>query len=84
MVVLITDFAQYSSYITSSREHSQVSDSKPVELNLSFFIRQLNERRSAKRRSAAKHLRKMADPKACSPLLAALKDELRDQRTWET
>jgi hypothetical protein len=48
------------------------------------MILQLKDRASAKRRSAAKHLRKMEDPTAGPALLEALKHELRDERTWET
>lgn len=39
---------------------------------------------SAKRRSAAKRLRKLRRPEAGPALLAALRDEVRDPRTWET
>jgi HEAT repeat protein len=47
-------------------------------------IAQLGDRASAKRRSAAKHLRRLADPGAGPALLAALEAELKDERTWET
>ncbi|MET8168490.1 HEAT repeat domain-containing protein [Streptomyces sp. NPDC005329] len=47
-------------------------------------IRQLQDRSSAKRRSAAKRLRKLGDPSAGPALLEALKNEVRDSRTWET
>ncbi|MFE5664244.1 HEAT repeat domain-containing protein [Streptomyces niveus] len=47
-------------------------------------IRQLQDRSSAKRRSAAKQLRKLGDPNAGPALLEALKNEVRDSRTWET
>ncbi|MFD4766286.1 hypothetical protein [Streptomyces niveus] len=47
-------------------------------------IRQLQDRSSAKRRSAAKRLRKLGDPYAGPALLEALKNEVRDSRTWET
>ena len=39
---------------------------------------------SAKRRSAAKALRKLADPSAGPALLEALQNELSDARTWGT
>lgn len=52
--------------------------------DLEKMIAQLKDRSSAKRRSAAKHLRKMGDPTAGPALLEALKHELRDERTWET
>ncbi|MET8978952.1 HEAT repeat domain-containing protein [Streptomyces sp. NPDC004539] len=47
-------------------------------------IDQLQDRRSAKRRSAAKRLRELGDPSAGPALLEALKNEVRDTRTWET
>ncbi|MFJ2745085.1 HEAT repeat domain-containing protein [Streptomyces sp. NPDC087440] len=47
-------------------------------------ISQLQDRSSAKRRSAAKRLRRLGDPSAGPALLQALKNELRDSRTWET
>ena len=45
---------------------------------------QLSDSKSAKRRSAAKKIRKSGDPDAGPALLAALQKELEDQRTWET
>ena len=45
---------------------------------------QLTDSKSAKRRSAAKKIRKSADPDAGEALLTALKTELEDLRTWET
>ena len=45
---------------------------------------QLSDSKSARRRSAAKKLRKSGDPDSGPALLVALKNELRDQRTWET
>ena len=48
------------------------------------IVAQLGDRKSAKRRSAAKKLRKLKDVDAGSSLLAALKSELNDSRTWET
>ncbi|MFD7785466.1 HEAT repeat domain-containing protein [Streptomyces nojiriensis] len=47
-------------------------------------IRQLQDRSSAKRRSAAKRLRKLGDSYAGPALLEALKNEVRNSRTWET
>jgi HEAT repeat protein len=43
----------------------------------------LSHSQSKKRVSGAKRLRKLGDPAAGSALLAALRDELRDPRTWE-
>lgn len=48
------------------------------------LIGQLQSPRSAKRRSAAKKLRKLGEPSAGPALLDALKHELPDPRTWET
>ncbi len=48
------------------------------------LIRLLSDKASARRRSAAKRLRKLKDPKAGPALLAALENEVRDPRTWET
>ncbi len=45
---------------------------------------QLSDSKSAKRRSAAKKIRKSGDPDAGPALLPALQKELEDQRTWET
>lgn len=44
----------------------------------------LTDKRSPKRRSAAKRLRKLGDPSAGPALLEALQQEVRDPRTWET
>jgi len=51
---------------------------------LEIFTAQLLSPHSAKRRSAAKKLRKLGDPVAGPALLDALKHELPDPRTWET
>ena len=48
------------------------------------LLEQLNDKKSSKRRSAAKKLRKLGDLSAGSYLLEALKKELKDVRTWET
>lgn len=48
------------------------------------LIQDLSNVRSAKRRSAAKKLRKRADPAAGPALLEALRREVKDPRTWET
>ena len=48
------------------------------------LVAQLGDPKSAKRRSAAKKLRKLGDPGAGPALLEALEKELRDRRTWET
>ena len=47
-------------------------------------LKELFAKQSAKRRSAAKKLRKLADVEAGAPLLAALRAEVDDPRTWET
>ena len=57
---------------------------KNAEVDLGAVVGQLRDRSSAKRRSAAKKLRKLADTCACPALLEALTLELGDQRTWET
>ena len=44
----------------------------------------LSHARSPKRRAAAKRLRKRGDPAAGPALAVALKEELKDDRTWET
>ena len=48
------------------------------------LIEQLNNKASAKRRSAAKKLRNLQSKDAGPALLEALKNELKDKRTWET
>lgn len=58
--------------MTTSREH------------LARMLKQLNASESKMRRSAAKWLRKAADPRAGSALLGALRREMQDARTWET
>jgi hypothetical protein len=55
-----------------------------VALDAVEAIRQLQDRSSAKRRSAAKRLRKLGDSDAGPAVLEALKNEVRDSRTWET
>lgn len=54
------------------------------DANIQPLIEQLGNKSSAKRRSAAKKLRKLKVKVAGPALLAALKIELRDKRTWET
>lgn len=51
---------------------------------LDEMISQLKDKKSAKRRSAAKKLRKLKNGDAGPFLLSALKEELKDSRTWET
>jgi len=51
---------------------------------LNELFDQLVDKKSAKRRSAAKKLRKLGDVKAGPALFAALKKEVEDPRTWET
>lgn len=48
------------------------------------IMEQLRDKKSQKRRSAAKKLRKLKDIDAGPYLLAALENELNDERTWET
>jgi HEAT repeat protein len=48
------------------------------------LVEQLKNKGSAKRRSAAKKLRKLKANKAGPALFEALKHELEDKRTWET
>lgn len=55
-----------------------------MPLTLDEATRQLTDRSSPKRRSAAKRLRALADPTAGIALLDALKAEIADERTWET
>ncbi|MFD3727706.1 HEAT repeat domain-containing protein [Streptomyces sp. NPDC058671] len=55
-----------------------------MALTLEEAISQLSDRASAKRRSAAKRLSKLANGAAGPALLQALQRELGDRRTWET
>ncbi|MGY5007207.1 HEAT repeat domain-containing protein [Streptomyces sp. 900105755] len=55
-----------------------------MALPLEKALIQLSDRASAKRRSAAKRLGKLADETAGPALLHALQREIRDRRTWET
>lgn len=48
------------------------------------IVAQLGDKKSPKRRSAAKKLRKLKDVDAGPSLMAALETELKDVRTWET
>ena len=48
------------------------------------LIEQLQHKSSPKRRAAAKKIRKLTANEAGPALLAALKNELKDSRTWET
>jgi len=50
----------------------------------SELIAQLQHKSSPKRRTAAKKLRKQKSNESGSALLTALKNELKDKRTWET
>ncbi|MET9364281.1 HEAT repeat domain-containing protein [Streptomyces sp. NPDC006632] len=63
---------------------SASSRRETVALDAVQAISQLQDRSSAKRRSAAKRLRKLGDPSAGPALLDALRSEVRDTRTWET
>jgi HEAT repeat protein len=51
---------------------------------LNEIVAQLEDKRSPKRRSAAKKLRKLKDVDAGPSILNALETELKDARTWET
>ncbi|MGT2532731.1 HEAT repeat domain-containing protein [Streptomyces nojiriensis] len=53
-------------------------------MTLDEAVVQLDDRSSAKRRAAAKRLRKLAVAAAGPPLLRALQREVLDLRTWET
>ncbi|MEU9450646.1 HEAT repeat domain-containing protein [Streptomyces sp. NPDC048277] len=55
-----------------------------MALTLEEAINQLSNRASAKRRSAAKRLGKLANETAGPALLHALQREIGDRRTWET
>lgn len=55
-----------------------------VNQDLQTLIEQLQHESSSKRRAAAKKLRKLKSKEAGPALLAALKNELKDKRTWET
>jgi hypothetical protein len=55
-----------------------------MPLDLAEAIEQLGDKRSARRCSAAKRLRTLADPAAGDALLDALRREVQDPRTWET
>jgi hypothetical protein len=48
------------------------------------ILTQLSNKKSPKRRSAAKKLRKLKDVNAGPAIFSALKEELKDVRTWET
>jgi hypothetical protein len=55
-----------------------------LDLKMNAAIALLSHPLSAKRRSGAKQLRKLGDPRAGAALLEALKKEIKDVRTWET
>ncbi|ATY96123.1 MULTISPECIES: HEAT repeat domain-containing protein [Streptomyces] len=55
-----------------------------MALTLEEATMQLSHKASAKRRSAAKRLAKLADEAAGPALLQALRREIGDSRTWET
>lgn len=55
-----------------------------ASIGLPDLIEQLHHKTSPKRRAAAKKLRKLKAKEAGSALLATLKNELQDKRTWET
>jgi HEAT repeat protein len=53
-------------------------------LNLREAMEQLGDASSTRRRAAAKRLRELRDPVAGPVLLAALQEEIKKTRTWET
>ena len=55
-----------------------------VEADIEAICPQLQDKHSAKRRSAALKLRKLESREAGPALLKALEKELEDKRTWET
>jgi PBS lyase HEAT-like repeat len=55
-----------------------------IDLKMNGSIALLSHAVSAKRRSGAKQLRKLGDPRAGAALLEALQKEVKDARTWET
>ncbi|MFI9325233.1 HEAT repeat domain-containing protein [Kitasatospora aureofaciens] len=55
-----------------------------MALTLDEAVAQLGHRLSPKRRSAASCLCRLADPAAGPALMEALRQEVRDARTWET
>jgi HEAT repeat protein len=56
----------------------------PTNDELEDILNRLSDAKSPKRRSAAKKLRKLGDPRACPRLVEALEREVADERTWET
>ena len=71
---------------SSSRRPRCVAHSRVILMTgtIAQDIEQLSHPRSPKRRAAAKRLRNLGDAAAGPALLAALKEELKDDRTWET
>jgi HEAT repeat protein len=68
-----------------SRYHRRMTGPAPASRDaVAALLPDLAARSSAKRRSAAKKLRRLGDPAAGPALLAALQHELEDVRTWET
>jgi HEAT repeat protein len=61
-----------------------MSQRRPAPVEISALLEQLAHPKSSVRRSAAKKLRKAREPSAGPALLAALQNEVRDPRTWET
>jgi hypothetical protein len=55
-----------------------------IDAEFAAAVALLTHPRSPKRRSGAKRLRRLADPRACPAVLAALQHEVRDARTWQT
>jgi len=55
-----------------------------VQAEVAALVVQLADSRSGKRRAAARKLRAVADPSAAPGILAALRYEVGNRRTWET
>jgi len=67
-------------WILSAAEGCTVATTNEVQAATDLLRHKL----SAKRRAGAKRLRKLGRPEAGPALLVALREELRDTRTWET
>jgi hypothetical protein len=78
----VSGHAEESTRPPFSSKQNWKGESVAPELN--DAIEGLLDRRSPRRRSAARILRRLGDPAAGPALLTALERELRDVRTWET
>ncbi len=56
----------------------------PKDSSIDELVGELSNARSAKRRAAAKSLRKLGDPATGPAIEEALRKEVQDPRTWET